>query len=236
LQIRPCQRVGLHCTAYHPIVVAHTRIAIRIPQEPQHLTNGYRFSHPLPPSLVSELLNIAEAPARLEHEPRGIGDECAPPGMRRAAIELQISVQSGEPVDDAARPQRIATLRFDDRPIHFVVLLQSTQRTRQFRVYRDRATTTLFCRGIMQLDLRGDPALSIDDHRPGQLGDLASPKASFGREQNDGSITIAVSTPASLPQRRRKLLFYRNLSLLSGYLTQNTNIRCMSYYHRLQNQ
>lgn len=42
--------------------------------------------------MASELLTIAQATARLGHEPRGVGDEGAPPGVRRAAVEPQISI------------------------------------------------------------------------------------------------------------------------------------------------
>jgi len=53
----------------------------------------------------------------------------------------------------------------------------------------------------MQRDLRGDPALGVNHHRPRHLGDLACAKASLGRERNDRTISIAVPAPAGSPQQ-----------------------------------
>jgi len=85
------------------------------------------FYRPVP----RQLLNIAQATSRLEHEPGGIGDEGAPPRVRTAALEPKLAIEPGEPVDDAARAQRAATLGPDDGSAPANLLLQPPQREHQ---------------------------------------------------------------------------------------------------------
>src|SRR5205807_4961281 len=64
-------------------------------------------------TMAGKLLHVAQAAAGFEHQPRGVGHESPPPGMRGAAFETEIAVKAAKPVDDAAGPQRVTPFGTD---------------------------------------------------------------------------------------------------------------------------
>jgi len=164
-------------------------------------------------TVAGQLLNIAQAATRLEHEPGSIGDERAAPRVRCAALESEFAIEPGEPVHDAARTQRLAALGPDDWPARPLLLLKPPQRPYQIRMQRDRPAASLLCRGVVELDMACDVALRVDHHRPGQLGDLAGAQARLDRQEDHDAIAIGIPTVSDSPQGCRKLLFCERFSV-----------------------
>src|SRR5205823_2234754 len=71
----------------------------------------------------------------------------------------------------------------------------------------DRATAALLCGSVIQLDVIRDTTVRIEQHWPGQLGDLASAQSGFEGEQDHHTVTLRVPAVADSPQRGKDLLW-----------------------------
>ena len=67
-------------------------------------------------------------------------------------------------------------------------------------VHRDQPAAAVLGRDVAQLDHRTDVAGRIEDHVPGQVGDLTSPQASLGGQQDDHTVAERVPGAAGKNQ------------------------------------
>ena len=67
-------------------------------------------------------------------------------------------------------------------------------------VCRDQPAAAVLGGDVAQLDHRTDAAGRIEDHVPGQVGDLTGPQASLGGQQHDHAVTEGVPGAAGKNQ------------------------------------
>ena len=120
-----------------------------------------------------EQLDVAQAAARAMDVAGGDGDEAAPAGVRRAALEAELLEKRREPVDDAARPEVRAAIRADHRPDRFRVSREPLQGAPQVGMHRDAPPAALLRDDVADVERAGDATLRVEDHRPIEAGDLA---------------------------------------------------------------
>src|SRR5205085_4066152 len=81
----------------------------------------------------------------------------------------------------------------------------------------NRATTALFGGSVIQLDMLRDTTVRIEQHWPGQLGDLAGSQPGFEGEQDHHTVTLRVPAVADSPQRGKDLLWGEYLGLFAWH-------------------
>src|SRR5438105_5502608 len=81
-----------------------------------------------------------------------------------------------------------------------------------------RATTALFGGSVIQLDMICDTTVRIEQHWPGQLGDLAGAQSGFEGEQDHHTVTLRVPAVADSPQRGKDLLWGEYLGLFAWHV------------------
>ena len=67
----------------------------------------------------------------------------------------------------------------------------------------------------MQFDTIGEPAVGVEHHGPGQLGDLAGAEPGSDRQQDHHSVPLRVSPTARVAQRCNDLLAGEDLGLFA---------------------
>src|ERR1022692_3877673 len=85
-------------------------------------------------------------------------------------------------------------------------------------VDRDQAAAGVLGHGIAQLDHRTDVAGWIEDHVPGQLGDLTGPQASLGGEQDDHTVTEGMPGAGGKNQEVFHVVKRKYFCLLTGHI------------------
>src|ERR1022692_1065584 len=85
-------------------------------------------------------------------------------------------------------------------------------------VDRDQASAVVLGDGIAQLDHRTDIAGWIEDHVPGQLGDLTGPQASLGGEQDDHAVPEGMSGAGSKNKEVFHVVKRKYFCLLAGHI------------------
>ena len=105
----------------------------------------------------------------------------------------------------------------DNRPSGSGLPAQSLQFAAQSGMERYRATAALFRGVIVQLDAMTDSSISIEHHRPSQLGDLAGTQTGFDRQQDHDAVALRVTATASTAQGRTDLLSGEDFSLFARH-------------------
>jgi hypothetical protein len=99
--------------------------------------------------------------------------------MGRAPRQAQVPIGVREPVDDARWGQTAASFGIDNMTSAVRYFEPPRQGLSQIVVQGNPPSAAHFCRDIVQFDICCDAAARIEDHRPGQFSDFASPQARF---------------------------------------------------------
>ena len=95
---------------------------------------------------------------------------------------------------------------------------RSVKSSAQGRIDGDQPTASLLGCAITQLDHAADFASGIEDHVPGQLGDLAGPQSGFDRQQHDQLVPDGVAGVAGKDEEAIQLMIRKCLRLLARHL------------------
>ena len=150
--------------------------------------------------VTGEQLDIAQRATGLVHQPRRPGDERPASGMGRAAVQTDVAECAVEPDHDTQRRHRPAALGSDDRSAAGRETAIGGEGLAKIGVHRDQSAAAVLGRDIAQLDHRTDVAGRIEDHVPGQVGDLTGPQASLGGQQHDHTVAEGMSGAAGKNQ------------------------------------
>ena len=139
--------------------------------------------------VTGEQLDIAQRTTGLVHEPRRPGDERPASGMRRAAVETNVAKRAIEPDHDTQR--RHGTPPRSDRMTGPMPVERSAiggEGLAKIGMTGINRPLPFLAAMIAQLDHRTNVAGWIEDHVPGQVGDLTGPQAGLGGQQDDHAV------------------------------------------------
>src|ERR1700678_536040 len=97
--------------------------------------------------------------------------------MGRAALQSDLRESPLEPDDNAEGRHPATALRRNDVFVAKRLACPGLEGLSKFRVHGYRSARALLSGLIVQGDRTADVTLGIEDHRPGQVGDLAGPQA-----------------------------------------------------------
>src|SRR5450756_21796 len=130
-------------------------------------------------SVTGENLHVPERTTGFMNEAGSPGDECPAARVGRTPRQPQVSIRAGEPVGDARWGQAAAAFGTHNVQRSVADLAPPGQRFPQIIMKWDPAATPVFCRAVMQFNIRRDLPTWVEDHWPGQVGDFSSAKASL---------------------------------------------------------
>ena len=142
--------------------------------------------------VTGEQLDIAQRPTDPMNQPRRPGDERPASGMGRAAVQTDVPECAVEPDHDAQWRHRTAPLGSDERAAAGRETAIGGECLAKLGMHRDQPAAAVLGGDVAQLDHRTDVAGRIEDHVPGQVGDLTGPQASLGGQQHDHAVTEVV--------------------------------------------
>ena len=139
--------------------------------------------------VTCQQLNVAKGAAGFVDHASSSRDEGATARVRRAAVEAEHFICPAKPDDDAQRGHGPTALRANDRPLTATNASRVDQCLAKVGMQRHRTTAALFSDPILQLKGGAYLAAGVEDHVPGQFGNLSRAQAGFHREKNDQTVT-----------------------------------------------
>src|SRR5450759_2479851 len=130
-------------------------------------------------SVPGENLHVPERPTGFMNKAGSAGDESPAARVGRTPRQPQVSIRTGEPVGDARWGQAAAAFGTHNVQRSVADLAPPGERFPQIIMKGDPAATPVFCRAIMQFNIRRDLPTWVEDHWPGQVCDFSSAKASL---------------------------------------------------------